>query len=380
MIQEIDGAWTLARNAARLLPSGVRTLIQRRAARLPDETKDEPRRRRHPRSELQSQGSSLDQAAPRGRRGRLQPDGARRVAGARRSVRDYSWSTLAGSPADYSFTHDQIREFAAAMLTAARRRAIHSGDRRHAESPTAIRLAESMSLLAHHALAGDDPERAVRFSISAARAALECPGGGGGAARRRPGAASRLGSAAIALRCSLPRTTPWACFVARPTGSRASPSSPHWRRRSATPTSSSTSSCVGLPHCVCPRTRTQAAELALSVREAAQERGDRAAELAACLELGQDLLQQSPLGESFSAPSEVDLDGAAEAYRSVLANSQRSWGTMPLSRPRCANSESSPSPGCESGTWSASRPAKSSRSWRGSPPATRPPRSSPTRR
>ena len=56
-----------------------------------------------------------------------------------------------------------------------------------------------------------------------------------------------------------------------------------------------------------------AAELARSVREAARARGDDAAELAACLELGQDLLR-SPLGESFSAPSEVDLDGAAEAY------------------------------------------------------------------
>ena len=39
LIQQIDGVWTLVRNAARLLPSGVRTLIQRRAARLPAETK-----------------------------------------------------------------------------------------------------------------------------------------------------------------------------------------------------------------------------------------------------------------------------------------------------------------------------------------------------
>ncbi|MGH2771694.1 MAG: ATP-binding protein [Actinomycetota bacterium] len=39
MIQMIDGAWTLARNAARLVPSSVKTLIQRRSARLPDATR-----------------------------------------------------------------------------------------------------------------------------------------------------------------------------------------------------------------------------------------------------------------------------------------------------------------------------------------------------
>ena len=39
LIQEVDGTWMLARNAERLLPSAVRTLIQRRAARLPEETK-----------------------------------------------------------------------------------------------------------------------------------------------------------------------------------------------------------------------------------------------------------------------------------------------------------------------------------------------------
>jgi predicted ATPase len=35
MIQQIDGVWTLARNAERLVPSAVRTMIGRRATRLP---------------------------------------------------------------------------------------------------------------------------------------------------------------------------------------------------------------------------------------------------------------------------------------------------------------------------------------------------------
>src|SRR5262249_13855732 len=39
MIQQIDGAWTLAKNADRLAPSAVQTLIQRRSSRLPEETK-----------------------------------------------------------------------------------------------------------------------------------------------------------------------------------------------------------------------------------------------------------------------------------------------------------------------------------------------------
>src|SRR2546426_7506014 len=39
MVQEIDGTWTLAKNADRLIPSAVRTLISRRAAHVPEETK-----------------------------------------------------------------------------------------------------------------------------------------------------------------------------------------------------------------------------------------------------------------------------------------------------------------------------------------------------
>ena len=39
MIQQVDGVWTLAKNASRLVPSAVKTLIQRRAARLPAATR-----------------------------------------------------------------------------------------------------------------------------------------------------------------------------------------------------------------------------------------------------------------------------------------------------------------------------------------------------
>ncbi len=62
----------------------------------------------------------------------------------------------------------------------------------------------------------------------------------------------------------------------------------------------------------------RAAELAREVRDLAVERGDREGELAACMELGQDLLRATA-GESFTpAAKEVDLDGADEAFRRAM--------------------------------------------------------------
>ena len=76
-----------------------------------------------------------------------------------------------GEPADYTFTHEQVRDFAAAQLSAARRRQVHAavvdlllegGDPAPAGLP----------MLAQHALAAGDTERAAQFSIDAATAAL----------------------------------------------------------------------------------------------------------------------------------------------------------------------------------------------------------------
>ena len=78
MIQQIDGMWTLARNADRLVPSAVRTLISRRAARLPDET-------RTPLAEAAVLGrhfslKDLREIELRVRRGRRRSRGARGLA------------------------------------------------------------------------------------------------------------------------------------------------------------------------------------------------------------------------------------------------------------------------------------------------------------
>jgi DNA-binding CsgD family transcriptional regulator/tetratricopeptide (TPR) repeat protein len=342
LIQEIDGAWTLVRNASRLLPSGVRTLIQRRAARLPAETKD-----------------NLADAAILGRSFSLKDlrwiklhlgadeEGCTATVLAESLAVAVQWGLLEeyppGSPADYRFTHDQIREFAAAMLTAARRRAIHSGivDMLSAGGDPSP---ESMSLLSHHALAGGDPERAVRFSISAARAALEARAAeetlrvvdqalpAASAAHDRVALLTAQDDALGMLRRSADRVEGLAELgaLAEALGDSHLELDVKLRRAAGLRVSEE---------------EDQAAELALSVREAARERGDRVAELAACLELGQDLLK-SPLGESFGAPSEVDLDGAAEAYgracelaedlgdKAALAAALRELGVISITRVR----------------------------------------------
>ena len=311
MIQEIDGSWTLARNASRLLPSAVRTLIQRRAARLPDETK-------HNLADAAVLGRSFSLKDLHSIKLRLGSDEktcepevlAESLAPA--ILAGLLVEHPAGSAADYSFTHDQVREFAAGLLPATRRRAIHTAvvDMLTADGDPP---AESMSLLAHHALASEEPERAVRYSISAASAALDARAAeevlrivdqalpAASAAQDRVALLSARDDALGMLRRSADRLEGLSelSALAEALGDSHLGLDVKLRRAAAFRISED---------------EEQAAELARWVRDAAHERGDRAAELAACLELGQDLLR-SPLGESFSAPSDVDLDGATEAYR-----------------------------------------------------------------
>jgi DNA-binding CsgD family transcriptional regulator len=342
LIHEIDGAWTLVRNAARLLPSGVRTLIQRRAARLPDETK-------HDLADAAILGRSFSLKDLRWIKLHLGADeeGCTPTVLAASLATAAEWGLLEaypqGSPADYRFTHDQIREFAGAMLTAARRRAIHRAivDMLSAGGDPPP---ESLSLLSHHALAAGDPERAVRFSISAAQAALESRAAeetlrvvdqalpAASAAQDRVALLTSQDDALGMLRRSADRLEGLAelAALAEALGDSHRELDVKLRRAAA--------------HRVSDE-EDLAAELARSVREAAAERGDSAAELAACLELGQDLLR-SPLGESFGAPREVDLDGAAEAYEracelaeeledhAALAAAVRELGVISITRVR----------------------------------------------
>jgi DNA-binding CsgD family transcriptional regulator/tetratricopeptide (TPR) repeat protein len=316
MIQQIDGVWTLARNAERLVPSAVRTLIERRAARLPDEAR-----------------SALAEAAVLGRTFSLRDLGAVKLrlgddegqcsatvlaeALAPAVQAGLLVELVEGSPADYRFTHDQVREFAAGVLTPARRRAIHAAIvdilTVDGEPPAA-----SLPVLAHHARAAGDSERTARYSVEAARAAL---------AARAPEEVLRL--VELALPATSAAQDRVALLVARddaldmlrrPTDRLEGLA--ELAALSEALRDSHLELDVMLRQAASLRVSGQddrAGELAQRVRHLADEREDRRGELAACLELGQALLR-TPLGESFSpSPTEADLDGAAEAYGRACA-------------------------------------------------------------
>jgi len=324
-LQQIDGEWRLGRNAARLVPSAVRTLIDRRAARLPPETRaclgdaailGRSFSLRDLRAIRVRVGDGMDAPA------RDQPVGGDRDAD--RLADDLGPAVRAGlllpqapgEAADYTFTHEQVRQFAANQLSAARRRQVHAavvdlllegGDPGPAGLP----------MLAQHALAAGDTTRAARFSIDAAVAAL---------ASNAPEEALRLVEQALPVvsapsdRRVLLATRDDAFAVLRRTADRldgltelAALAEAMRDPQIELEVQLRRASALRMSH-----DEEAAAELAQRVRARAAERGDRGIQLQACLELGQALLR-SPIGESFgTAVGESDLDGAEEAYRSAI--------------------------------------------------------------
>jgi DNA-binding NarL/FixJ family response regulator/tetratricopeptide (TPR) repeat protein len=327
-LQQIDGQWRLGRNAARLVPSAVRTLIDRRAARLPEAT----RAALGDAAILGRSFSLRDLLAIRARLGDAEIGGPG-VGEGEPADGGGSTDALADSllpavraglllpqaqsqPADYTFTHEQVRQFAIAQISAARRRQVHAaivdlllegGDPAPAGLP----------MLAQHALAAGDTARAARFSIDAAAAAL---------ASNAAEEALRLVEQALPVvstpadRQVLLATRDDAFAVLRRTEERlegltelaslaeamhdpALELDVQLRRASALRMTND---------------EDTAAELARRVRARAAERGDAALELRATLELGQAILR-SPLGESYGgAAVETDLDAAEEAYRRAV--------------------------------------------------------------
>ncbi len=203
-LQQLDGEWRLGRNAARLVPSAVRTLIDRRAARLPPRTRAalgdaailgrsfslrdlRAIRQRVGAGEIGSPTVDRDEAAaaPAAAQAAAAPSAAQGEAtgtgdGADQLADDLGPAVRAGlllpqapgEAADYTFTHEQVRQFAANQLSAARRRQVHAavvdllmegGDPDPAGLP----------MLAQHALAAGDTVWSARFSIDAAAAALD---------------------------------------------------------------------------------------------------------------------------------------------------------------------------------------------------------------
>jgi tetratricopeptide (TPR) repeat protein len=222
----------------------------------------------------------------------------------------------AGAAADFRFTHEQVREFASAALTAPRRREIHAAIvdlLTTGGEPSAA----SLPLIARHAVAAGDTERAARFCVAAARAALDA---------HAPEEALRLVEQALPVasapqdRVSLLESQDAALEMLRRPSDRLdglaelaalaeASGDGHLelevmlRRAAALRVSEET---------------TAAANLARKVRRLAEERADRPAELAACLELAQALLNTT-LGESYAPTArELDLDGAEETLRRAI--------------------------------------------------------------
>ncbi|TME34711.1 MAG: hypothetical protein E6I62_02040 [Chloroflexi bacterium] len=318
MIQQVDGVWTLGRNAAKLVPSAVRTLIQRRAARLPDDARSALADaavlgRSFSLRDLSAVRSRLDQAEPAP--GSL-ADALRPAVTAGLLLEQPE-----GSSADYTFTHEQVRDLAMAELSQTRRRGVHGaivdlllegGD------PTPAAL----PMIASHALAAGDTERAARLSIDAARAALQA-----NAAEE----ALRLVEQALPTVTSSQDRRDLLCLrddayaVSRNTTDRleglAELSALAEAMRDASlelDVQLRRAAALRLSH-----DEEAAAEVARRVRDRAAASGDQATELRADLELGQALLRSS-LGESFGAPAkESDLDRAEQTYRAAAALAEK---------------------------------------------------------
>jgi tetratricopeptide (TPR) repeat protein/DNA-binding CsgD family transcriptional regulator len=308
-LQQVDGEWRLGRNAARLVPSAVRTLISRRATHLPPVTlallgDAGILGRGFSVRDLQSIGSALD---------------ADEIAAALRPAVDAGllMQLAAGDAADYTFTHEQVREFAVAQLSNARRREVHGKVvdllLEAGEAPV-----EGLQMLAQHALAAGDTERAARFSIDAAAAALRS---------NAPDEALRLVEAALPVvsapadRRVLLTCRDDAYAVLRRASDRLDGLAELGALAEAM-RDGGLELDVQLRRAAALRAghdEDAAAVLARRVRDRAGAGGDTAAELRANLELGQ-ALSKTELGDSMGAvASEIDLAGAEEAFRRAVA-------------------------------------------------------------
>jgi DNA-binding NarL/FixJ family response regulator len=343
MIQQIDGVWSVAKNADRLAPSAVQTLIQRRSGRLPEATKVSLSEaavlgRSFSLRDLLAVKATLGDPVEDTEIGRLAESMAPAVSAGLLAQHQ------AGSPADYSFTHEQVRQFSLASLSPPRRRAIHAAiiQMLTEDGEPAV---ESLPMLAHHAAAAGDTERCARFSIGAAHAAL---------ASHAPEEVLRAVEVALPLttdpkdRVSLLSLRDDAMdMLRRPQ-----------ERLEALAELAALADALGDPHLELDVMLRRAAALRLAgeedraavlagrVVELAADRGDRKAELAASLELGQSLIR-AELGEGFvPSAAEVDLDRAAAAFaraaevadelgdQSALAAASRELGCLEVGRVR----------------------------------------------
>jgi len=317
-LQQVDGEWRLGRNAARLVPSAVRTLISRRATHLPAATL-----------------AILGDAGVLGRGFSVRDvlaihekigagkgsEGAGSAAAIASSLRPAVDAGLLlthpeADAADYTFTHEQVREFAVNQLANSRRREVHGAVvdllLEGGQAPT-----EGLQMLAQHALAAGDTDRAARFSIDAATAALKA---------NAPDEALRLVEAALPVvsapedRRVLLTCRDDAYAVLRRSSDRLDGLAELGALAGAM-RDSGLELEVQLRRAAALRAghdEDAAADLARKVRDRAAAAGDKAMELRANLELGQ-ALSKTELGDSMGGvTTEDDLVGAEEAFRRAV--------------------------------------------------------------
>lgn len=347
LLQQVRGRWEIARDVRQTVPTSVQILLERRLGQLPDETRE-----------------ALADAAVMGRRIRLDDlaEVRRRAGDAEATpvaldellapaVAHSLLAELGGGQHDYAFTHDQIRSALLETLRKPRRRAVHAALQEIVADRAGVDLEGNgagvsspvLSAIANHALAAGEAERAIRFSLAAARAALSA---------HAPEEAVRLVDAARPVasapeqRADLLRVRDDALTVAG-RGEERAPILAELAALAEALGDPGIETEVLLRRASAARMTEeweQAAGLARQAEEGAKERGDTETQLDAVLELGQAVLQ-SPLGEAFGPdPTDVDLDAAEEAYlragqlaealgdRRALARVRREQGIIQESR------------------------------------------------
>ena len=311
-LQLIDGTWTMTKLSGPSVPSSIQSLIERRLAQLDEECR-----------------ARLADAGVLGRRFSLR-DLARVLARVDGEPEKPEWQLgedlqkaidlgliveePTGSRYDFSFAHDQIRASLLGSISRPRKRAIHGAI---AESLAGEGGTENLSMLAHHALQAGDQAMAVTTALKAARSALTAsapeeavrlidatlPAASGPEDRiemlRVKDDALQILDRGMERLANLAEMTALAAAVASP----ALDAEVRLRRASASRAN---------------QDFEMAADLAIGVCEGAESSGDRALELAACLELGQ-ARTKAPIGEGYWPLDDVDLDAAESAFQRALA-------------------------------------------------------------
>jgi DNA-binding NarL/FixJ family response regulator len=327
LLQPIGGTWTLARNAERLVPSAVRTLIGRRAASLKPETKD-----------LLAMGAVL------GRAFRLADVCAIRTKMGETVACEIGEASELVAPAIaaglvteggtageryLAFSHEQVRAYALDTLSSNRRREIHAAIL-DVLTEGGEPAPETLPVIVRHALAAGDTERIAHYSLDAARAAL---------AANAPEEALRMVEDALGVVSQLAQRIEMLQIRDDALGALGGRTTE--RLESITELVALAEAAGNNPQQLDALLRRAAAlrgdrrfeaaaDVARRARTKATAAGDLEGELRACLELGQDLLRTT-LGEGYTPSAlESDLDAGEEAYGRAAAIAEQTGNDSSL--------------------------------------------------